>query len=78
MWPHARDRHSLLCCAFAGPYDSRSIFESLDVAWSMLRSFPREMLKKIPPEILDEFYLRRARRGEVDDDSAAGETKRDD
>ena len=61
-----------------GPYDSRTIFESLDVAWSMLRSFPREMLKKIPPEILDEFYLRRARRGEADDDTtAAAETKGD-
>ena len=44
----------------------------------MLRSFPREMLKKIPPEILDEFYLRRARRGEADDDTtAAAETKGD-
>ncbi len=57
--------------ALAGPYDARSIFDSLDLAWGMLRSFPREMLKKIPPEILDEFYLRRARRGEVDDEGGA-------
>jgi V-type H+-transporting ATPase subunit B len=67
----------------AGPYDARSIFDSLDIAWGMLRSFPREMLKKIPPEILDEFYLRRARRGAGagagdDDESAAAETKGDD
>ncbi len=68
------------CSGRAGPYDSRTIFESLDLAWSMLRSFPREMLKKIPPEVLDEFYLRRARRGEVDGDetTAAAETKGDD
>ncbi len=46
----------------------------------MLRSFPREMLKKIPPEVLDEFYQRRARRGEPigDDATAASETKGDD
>ena len=39
-----------------GPYESRSIFDSLDKAWSMLRTFPKEMLKKIPADILDEFY----------------------
>ncbi len=30
-----------------GPYESRTIFESLDLAWSLLRSFPKELLKKI-------------------------------
>ncbi|KAK8799711.1 hypothetical protein WA158_006259 [Blastocystis sp. Blastoise] len=42
-----------------GPYESRSIFESLDNAWGLLRSFPREMLKKIPAKIMDEFYARK-------------------
>ncbi len=56
----------------SGPYDSRTIFESLDIAWGMLRAFPREMLKKIPPEILDEFYLRRARRGDAEGEEATG------
>jgi V-type H+-transporting ATPase subunit B len=32
----------------------------LDIAWSLLRAFPREMLKKIPKNLIDEFYLRRA------------------
>lgn len=35
----------------AGRYESRSIFESLDKAWELLRRFPREMLKKIPDEL---------------------------
>jgi V-type H+-transporting ATPase subunit B len=33
---------------------------SLDIAWSLLRAFPREMLKKVPKAILDDFYVRRA------------------
>jgi len=41
-------------------YEGRTIFESLDIAWSLLRAFPREMLKKIPKALLDEFYTRRA------------------
>jgi V-type H+-transporting ATPase subunit B len=41
-------------------YENRSIFDSLDIAWSLLRQFPREMLKKIPPKTLAEFYERRA------------------
>ncbi len=43
-----------------GGYDNRTIFDSLDTAWSLLRQFPREMLKKIPKALLDEFYERRA------------------
>ena len=40
--------------------DGRDIFESLDMAWGLLRAFPKEMLKKIPKAILDEFYTRRS------------------
>jgi V-type H+-transporting ATPase subunit B len=43
-----------------GYAEGRSIFESLDTAWALLRQFPREMLKKIPAKLLDEFYERRA------------------
>jgi V-type H+-transporting ATPase subunit B len=43
-----------------GAYENRTIFESLDLAWSLLRQFPREMLKKIPVKLLDEFYARKA------------------
>lgn len=37
-------------------YESRDIFQSLDIAWSLLRTFPREMLKRITNETLDEHY----------------------
>jgi hypothetical protein len=43
-----------------GPYDSRSIFDSLDLAWSLLRIFPRELLRRITIKTLDEFYERKA------------------
>jgi V-type H+-transporting ATPase subunit B len=36
----------------------RDIFTSLDIAWSLCRTFPREMLKRISNNILDEFYSR--------------------
>jgi len=36
--------------------ESRDIFQSLDLAWSLLRTFPRDMLKRITKETLDEHY----------------------
>eukprot|EP00474_Spongospora_subterranea_P009304 CRZ09762.1 hypothetical protein [Spongospora subterranea] len=42
-----------------GPYENRSIFESLDKAWSLLRTFPPEALKKIPHAMRDKYYLPR-------------------
>jgi V-type H+-transporting ATPase subunit B len=41
-----------------GPYEARTIFESLDLAWSLLRIFPKEMLNRIPTSILGEYYQR--------------------
>merc|ERR1711862_851099 len=41
-----------------GKYETRSIFESLDIAWALLRTFPREALKNINPKIIAEFYNR--------------------
>jgi len=41
-----------------GYSESRNIFESIDLAWSLLRTFPRDMLSRIPKDILDEFYTR--------------------
>jgi V-type H+-transporting ATPase subunit B len=41
-----------------GAYESRSIFESLDLAWSLLRIFPKEMLNRIPAKVLNEYYQR--------------------
>ncbi|KAB8346176.1 hypothetical protein FH972_023222 [Carpinus fangiana] len=44
-----------------GPYEKRTIFESLDLAWSLLRVFPKEQLNRIPAKVLDEWYARKAK-----------------
>lgn len=44
------------------PYESRSIFESLDIAWNLLRIYPKELLNRIPKKVLDEYYARSARK----------------
>ncbi|KAJ2258518.1 Vacuolar ATP synthase subunit B [Coemansia sp. RSA 1287] len=42
-----------------GAYENRTIYDSLDLAWSLLRIFPKEMLNRIPQKIINEFYARR-------------------
>merc|ERR1712123_24377 len=44
-----------------GANENRSIFESLDIGWQLLRIFPKEMLKRIPASTLAEFYPRDSR-----------------
>ncbi|XP_067153334.1 V-type proton ATPase subunit B, kidney isoform isoform X1 [Apteryx mantelli] len=44
-----------------GPYENRSIFESLDLGWQLLRIFPRQLLKRIPESVLAEYYPRDAK-----------------
>nr|XP_053649640.1 V-type proton ATPase subunit B-like [Cherax quadricarinatus] len=41
-----------------GSYMKRTVFESLDIGWQLLRIFPKEMLKRIPASTLAEFYPR--------------------
>ncbi|MBA0624064.1 hypothetical protein Godav_009473, partial [Gossypium davidsonii] len=41
-----------------GAYDTRNIFQSLDLAWTLLRIFPRELLHRIPAKTLDQYYSR--------------------
>lgn len=41
-----------------GPYDSRTIFKSLDNAWDLLRIFPQTSLTKIDDKILKKYYER--------------------
>ncbi|RKO99743.1 hypothetical protein CXG81DRAFT_14087 [Caulochytrium protostelioides] len=45
-----------------GLTEGRTIFEGLDLAWSLLRIFPKEMLNRIPQKVIAEFY-QRARKG---------------
>merc|ERR1712123_117296 len=44
-----------------GPYENRTIFDTLEIAWGLLRTFPKEMLKRIPEKTLAEFYPRDSR-----------------
>ena len=39
-----------------GAYESRTIFDSLDIAWGLLRIFPRELLRRITAKTLDTYY----------------------
>lgn len=41
-----------------GPYENRTIFDTLDLAWSLLRTFPKELLKRIPEKVLKDYYAR--------------------
>ncbi|KAA8535968.1 hypothetical protein F0562_028446 [Nyssa sinensis] len=40
-----------------GAYDTRNIFQSLDLAWTLLRIFPRELLHRIPAKTLDQWQI---------------------
>ncbi len=42
-------------------YESRTIYESLDLAWNLLRIYPKELLNRIPKKIIDEYYQRAGR-----------------
>lgn len=46
-----------------GAYEKRSIFDGLDMAWDLLRIYPKELLNRIPKKVLDEWYGRRPRKG---------------
>jgi V-type H+-transporting ATPase subunit B len=41
-----------------GGYTNRTIFESLDLAWELLRTFPVNLLNKIDPEYREKYYPR--------------------
>lgn len=39
-------------------HENRTIFDSLDNAWRLLRMFPKSMLRRIPPKIIEEYFPR--------------------
>jgi V-type H+-transporting ATPase subunit B len=41
-----------------GYYERRDIFASLDLAWELLRGFPKEMLTKIPEKLVAQYFER--------------------
>lgn len=54
---HSVTTHVLVL--YSGAYESRTIFDSLDLGWSLLRIFPKEQLNRISPKIISEFYQRK-------------------
>src|SRR5688572_11092404 len=67
------------------PYESRTIFESLDLAWSLLRIYPRELLNRMlstanfspqPNQILMSFifqaFLQRSSRNSTNGQPVSG------
>merc|ERR1719362_2704842 len=42
-----------------GPYENRTVVDSLEIGWELLRIFPKEMLKRIPHDTLEAYYKRR-------------------
>lgn len=55
---HVIQRIHLSFFVIAGHYENRTIFESLDIGWQLLRIFPKEMLKRIPQSTLAKYYPR--------------------
>ena len=39
-----------------GQSENRSIFESLDIAWGILRMFPERLLQRMSNEVLQKYY----------------------
>ena len=37
-------------------YENRTIFDSMDIAWELLRKFPKESLTKITDDIKNKYY----------------------
>ena len=59
-----------------GAYEARSIFDSLDLAWTLLRIFPKEQLNRISPKIIAEFYGRKATKKAAEEAKEAEEIAR--
>lgn len=43
--------------------EARDVYQSLEIAWSLLRLFPKEMLKRIPEKIIKGYYARERAQG---------------
>ena len=48
-----------------GSYESRDIFDSLELAWDLLRLFPKEALKKIRSDLRDKYWPRKANQSPI-------------
>ena len=46
-----RAHHPSSPFSLSGAYESRTVFESLDLGWDLLRKFPKESLNRISPKM---------------------------
>lgn len=53
-----------------GAYEKRSIFDSLDQAWELLRIYPKELLNRVPKKVLDQYYARSSKKDTRDSEDA--------
>lgn len=58
-----------------GAYEARTIFDSLDQAWELLRIYPKELLNRIPKKVLDKYYARQSKKDTRDN---GGDDKKQD
>lgn len=42
-----------------GPYEARTLYDSLALAWKLLSLYPQESLSKISKDVLKEYYKKR-------------------
>ena len=63
--------------ALQGPYEARTIFESLQIAWSLLRIFPRELLRRVTGKTLDQWYDKEPKEDDKKGDKKKPEKKED-
>ncbi len=56
-------------------YEKRTIFDTLDLAWNLLRVYPKDQLNRIPAKILDEWYARKGKGKENGSKDVDGEDK---
>jgi len=60
-----------------GYYEGRTIYQSLSIAWGLLRLFPPTMLKRIGEKDIAEFYHRDSGEEEGSSSGAAGKGKKE-
>lgn len=50
-----------------GQYESRGLYDSLNLAWKLLSIYPQESLSKIPADIIKKYHKKRLDEDEDDD-----------
>lgn len=51
-----------------GQYESRGLYDSLNLAWKLLSIYPQESLSKIPTSVIKKFHKKRLDEDEEDEE----------